>query len=769
MTTFLSKDRLFGRREKPLRCRVVKWYIAVLFSMSAPALAEDKFPRIFNYTHLIIQHIAVCGPVTLCDSSFLTSLNLPLRGYPQRTGCPKCNCKSSCLLQNSRYPCCPDFFFRYGAPFCRSVEATDNKINDYFFSLIDSCPAEADNKLIEECSKTRTPAERLLLPPVASRQHNVLFLNRYCADCHNISNVQSWSLFFECKNPIDFNYLSSYEEITETADKQGCSIAFRGTEGRVCAPEHPKDLISQCNVTGNWENYDFSIDSACRSTLNSVYKNVFKNVFCYMCNPPQLAPRHPPKVSHCQDEKSPLQTLCDFFPRMNTFSPYKNIFCLLCSDAPGEEYRVTNTFRRTADSTEVKHAITVNPIIVKQHYKRWETSKAVEFKTNSITNEVIPLSKTINITHVAIKSFAFSGLKLCNSRILSEDVMNLGSSCSCEIGCTRSCCVDHALIHHDVTSCINSDYPPGLNENGGVSVIDKCISSRANQYHAVHCDTRALDDTDLLHALPVTDSQNGRSYKNMFCFLCNVEKRTLNERSVRDLIQSRVSPWKLLVFCKEFVNPDYFPTLDDFIIILKSMKCKFNIKADPLTRLDKCDNREAEVSICNTTGLWVEEDIDIKRSCEETKHGSLSRTGPIGKYKNIFCQMCNPVATVADHIIDFCRMFTPFSEVEACKGLPYVQMSSRYRNHFCAICNNDDTSRSLGDKVSRHKSFLAPSDIEGDGEQTIVEIRYFRTMFALSVYDKHPPRRSERSCLADQQLNEFQVCTKLKFIYSLIT
>jgi hypothetical protein len=355
---------------------------------------------------------------------------------------------------------------------------------------------------------------------------------------------------------------------------------------------------------------------------------------------------------------------------------------MLCSDILIEAFTVSSTL---TDSMEIRNVVTIYPEIFEQYMysQNWNRNKTVSIKTNSITNDITSMKKTINVTHVAIKSFAFSGIKLCNSSILSDGIMDLGMPCSCEIGCTTSCCVDYALTYYDVTSCINTAYPPELIDFGGFVVIDKCFSSEANQYLSVQCNTSPSNFTDFLHTMPLTDTQNDVSYKNIFCFLCNVGTGTLNKTPVLDL---RVLPWKLFVVCREFINPDYFPILTEFIIMLKSLNCNF--KLNPSTYAKTCDRRKPEVSRCNTTGLWSDEDVDIKRSCEATKQGALPLTGPNGKYKNVFCHMCNPESEVAGDIISSCRISTPSTRKDACEKLPYVQMSSNYKNLFCAICND---------------------------------------------------------------------------------
>ncbi|XP_061195227.1 uncharacterized protein LOC133203465 [Saccostrea echinata] len=287
--------------DRCLPCLVAWSYVLVFYCLGKPDISEEKPFSSFNFSHLIIQYVSLCGVSALCDVSSLSFLNLSEIKIPQGTiqVCPRCSCEENCLT-NAENPCCPDLYFKTGVQFCRSIEVTNNRVNKYFYMLIESCPLETDQSLKENCSKIRKPSERLVLPLVSSTANNLLFWNKYCAICHNISSFQPWSLFFDCKEPTDFNYLSSYDDIVDTANRAGCSIAFLGN-GIECVVDDLNTLISKCNITGNWEIFDFSIDFACRSAFNMPYKNVFKNVFCYICNPSSVQQNSSLKVQDCAE------------------------------------------------------------------------------------------------------------------------------------------------------------------------------------------------------------------------------------------------------------------------------------------------------------------------------------------------------------------------------------------------------------------------------------------------------------------------------------
>jgi hypothetical protein len=62
-----------------------------------------------------------------------------------------------------------------------------------------------------------------------------------------------------------------------------------------------KNIISECNVTGRWDNYDEKISKACtksKDSENAVFRSIdptrlgdtylyFSSVYCYLCNEPK--------------------------------------------------------------------------------------------------------------------------------------------------------------------------------------------------------------------------------------------------------------------------------------------------------------------------------------------------------------------------------------------------------------------------------------------------------------------------------------------------
>ncbi|XP_061195419.1 uncharacterized protein LOC133203668 [Saccostrea echinata] len=705
------------------------------------SFASDDLHAI-DYNYLMMQYISVCGVTNLCDESLVTSFNLTDHEFLHTPLCPECSCDVNCF-KDSTIPCCPDLYFRYGVPQCRSVEIvynTERNMSNYY-TMLENCPPGTSTNLNEECTKERSPAEILVLPPVSSKDHDFIFWNKYCATCHNVSDIQPWSLYFQCKKNVDFNYLSSYEKIIDTANKSHCSVTFQG-HGQHCVPYDGQDLISSCNVTGTWQIYDSTIDKACRSSYNSTYNFVFKNVFCYLCNPPTSKQISGYKQKTCPDPMSPFGKLCSSFPSTSITFPYSNIFCLLCHE---NEIEFDTEIKIIDQTNEVKIQYSIK-IFPETFTKMMLLASAFDEQLHTRENYKTPEEVELNVTKLAIKNFAYSGGGLCSSEILNEDVKNIGSKCSCDASCFKDCCIDQAL-KNPITSCISTDFPPKYSEYGGYRIVDRCLGTTSDECHS--------NSKDLFQNVPLTSVKSGITYKNVFCQYCSSNSNSLLETTEH---------WGLNISCNQFINPDYFPSLQDFINSLKAAHC--NIRLLPHKSAKPCDRIKADVNLCNITGLWSTEDIDVRKACEELKPNRLPSIGPAKNsqksYKNIFCQMCNPVKQAPTEIIGHCYNST--NEIAnsqaleaACGKLPYVQMSSNYKNIFCEKCNGYKTENEAikaTDLDIMHS--LLPAVFNGDFRREHGKMPSYRTIFSLSSFDDDDDdnKGKEMTCFSDQHMDQ---------------
>ena len=112
-----------------------------------------------------------------------------------------CNCDSGCVLLND---CCPDFFQvcpdEVAMKSTNVMNFTLDSIIQYMsqeetFSAkiwwVDKCPSNADNVIEEKCTKL-TYSRFTIEEYIPAISNGIIFRNRYCALCHNQSDIEDY-------------------------------------------------------------------------------------------------------------------------------------------------------------------------------------------------------------------------------------------------------------------------------------------------------------------------------------------------------------------------------------------------------------------------------------------------------------------------------------------------------------------------------------------------------------------------------------------------
>ena len=201
------------------------------------------------------------------------------------------------------------------------------------------CPHVTDDDATILCSANYTadPATLFSLPPVTSLSTKLTYRNRFCAQCHNDTDIQPWSPIINCYNQtVDLNFLNSYDEIFTKADTNNCSIMYHelNDKSTKITCDSPVRTIGKCNITGTWQQYDADIEMACSLNMMSI-GYTHRNIFCQMCNPPEkMATDYKlitEKAWYTMAEGNPMLDACFQYDEIPMLHPYKNAFCYFLS------------------------------------------------------------------------------------------------------------------------------------------------------------------------------------------------------------------------------------------------------------------------------------------------------------------------------------------------------------------------------------------------------------------------------------------------------
>lgn len=691
---------------------------------------EENYKNI-NISHLSSMYIPVCGTKGLCSLSYAQQ-QLPF----VYSSCPDCSCDEFCIF--SKTPCCFQNFFQSTNVHCRDFSLRSSNWSDTqsFNFVVDVCPSDADKKLAHNCSREYSVMERMTDPPVADPETRISYNNRYCALCHGINRTENWKIEFHCLKQQDFNYISSYEEILSAAEVAECSVMHTSNFATKC--DIVDTVVTKCNVSGTWKDYDIEIEKACHSEYSNSYQ-MYKNVFCAMCNPP--VPSEDIQLESCAPNlENDMTTACfDQLETMLTY-PFKNLFCKHCMqdalpiDGLLLHYSARYLHNRSKPFEYKLHFIyMMHPIL--------EIIKSKRNKTDFKFPPPSPDNLQLNITNLISLSKAAFAEKKCDSNVFQSIRRRQDyASCSCHIGCTTSCCDD--LAFKQTLSCISDAFPPQETNNGGYYVLnkfpltDKAVSSL--------CTTQNTDG-DITLQIPVTHFYAGKyiSYRNVYCMVGNMlmSKLTISEFENEFLFNTH--PWTVISSCPKPVSVDW-SNANSFLQYTRKVNCTHSFH--PYEKSVVCEEKFVDIEKCNETGTWRSFDADVLNACENIegfRFPILYDNALNISYRNKFCKICNPQFIPHDQTsITECDVNWPVVDSDisnSCTLLPDVHVCSKFKNAACEICNGN-----LGCDIKYSKEKNPESFIDNDISPVI---KSYRSMFALSSFDSIQENPQECSML----------------------
>lgn len=204
-----------------------------------------------------------------------------------------CYCDSICVPYED---CCVDYGFKissshHGHQFeCVNVRPqfknSLSNAQDRYIKVVSSCPSSWKYAPISSNCLSNDG----LIPPVTDPSTNVTYKNIFCARCHGVTNVSSWSVTFLCPNSSQKNVTMSYSEL----QKNCMGINFLeppSSQIRECFYDEVISICPSYDVSSSYYNESVSFDlystwvNKCSSYQRLVVANyvVYKNEYCALC------------------------------------------------------------------------------------------------------------------------------------------------------------------------------------------------------------------------------------------------------------------------------------------------------------------------------------------------------------------------------------------------------------------------------------------------------------------------------------------------------
>lgn len=190
--------------------------------------------------------------------------------------------------------------------------------------------------------------------PVLDRNTGISYLNMFCYMCNKPPNRPSfelgepWDIEMFCDKFIDHRNFLTVNHYVKTIIETHCNVTYIPNSYNhktvMCKDSTYARYRGKCNSTGKWRVEDPEIKYACENVSflakniishNEVGRLAQKNAFCAICNPEYT--KGLLTISYCNyleggpilyDEQNVIG--CEFFPQIDFYSLYKNIFCKLC-------------------------------------------------------------------------------------------------------------------------------------------------------------------------------------------------------------------------------------------------------------------------------------------------------------------------------------------------------------------------------------------------------------------------------------------------------
>lgn len=676
-----------------MRCLRLLWYYLISVVTCSSRYNVNK-ANISNATELLYQYYLLCGPEYFCNPEKI-GFGFDSIKTRHTNVCQDCSCNRNCTQTGD---CCADVVFSIPLPVCLMPSVANSFLNKNSRKvyMINACPNGTENETLRiKCNTSDIifTTNHIEFPPVTSRQYKQTFKNKFCAECNGVYDYVAWSLSMDCQTLTDFNFFSTFDDVLDKAEKEGCNIGFDTVADDVleCKADFVEEIIfSHCNKTGTWTTYNSDIELACHSEYN-VTSGVYRNVYCLMCNPPMS---NGDIISSCNvtglwDKKvEPIEQACSLHAQSLNTVPYKNIFCFLCNrnsshSAPYYDVYVDNISEKLSiieklGSEEFIH----NYVFSSIEYNLGFYNKLIASNERAV-DPTMEHSVAMNLSKLLQYDFSVTGYyRYCRQDVVPYTFGNY--NCSCDSRCLFDpmieCCLDVVL-----ESSISCQMPYLATEGPSYYFIDGCSQSALPDVIQSRCRSPGEDIYSTLSVV----AEGNMPYRNFDCFLCNQNFKIF---SAQNLSRNKYLPWSISVQCGSDLNIRFHSTIFSIIAMATRNGCIIKVSTDRVNRYKTCERSgffgPAYIAKCNTTGYWAEYDSDIVWSCEQS-----SLVNPYEAYRNVFCFLCNPSVQTTSEPIQICTNDRGsqygLQLSHACHELPEVTSMFPMKNVFCHYCNSN--------------------------------------------------------------------------------
>lgn len=257
----------------------------VYFSCIVISIATNRLD-LSNLTILAAREEELCGQA---DSCAVTHTGLD-NTFTLQCSCDKNKCKlegNCCLSALDNLPSVEELRKTYPMT-CGLNTLLPTILTLDGVRLFRHCLSNMDRTIQSKCEQPHMFDDFYTKVPVIDINTLYSYQNKFCAKCNYVNNdaLLYWDVNLRCSEVEDL-IIADITTLVDDVNSNNCNLKYTipnipGTDTAFCST----GVISQCNETGVWKDYDPDIEAACLaySGLFTANKIKYRNVFCYHCN-----------------------------------------------------------------------------------------------------------------------------------------------------------------------------------------------------------------------------------------------------------------------------------------------------------------------------------------------------------------------------------------------------------------------------------------------------------------------------------------------------
>ncbi|XP_062592082.1 uncharacterized protein LOC134253571 [Saccostrea cucullata] len=637
--------------------KIVWEFLMILSATLSPSVGE----QIPDLTVAFQQYVSACTSSRLCSTRW--NVYPPLKSnVTLPAACPQCDCDKSCVFRGT---CCPDLLFSKKAiPKCVDVNVIGNGSVGYY--MVPSCNKQ------DSCSEQPFDV-KIKNTPVSSIETFYSYQTKEIAEKYeNPDSLRQWGVEFICNSSVDINFISDYSELLETVKEEDCRVMYTPSslvQVQKCSPT--VNTVSHCNKTGLWKMYDSGVDWACTNLVHQ--SGIFKNIFCRLCNPPRVPKSEVSLISVCnktglwRNFDKEIEVACTLGQKSHVTYPFKNIFCRTCntdSEKPVLYKEVKGIISEFNGELGYIYHVNMTGFADEEVTKLKQMFEA-DTLSQSYSNMIWRDGQWINKSKLVTQYQAITGGSKCDQSIVY--------SCVCDPSCfedlSKNCCVDF-LLQYTLDS-------PHFKYATNFLLQDLVAISSCNVTNVFT--SKCLNPSeDFLESFPVTDISENLHFRSVYCFLCNQKNLSDFAASMKNVV-----PWNITINSSEILDIQFYTSVMD-ITKTASLSKHDVILTPPIPHWPKRPESGLEKNTCNSTGRWRTLDTNISWACSsfylpfETYYNAFCKICNPSVVSPSRVQICNVTGKwdrLDDKIKSVCASFPEMSA-----SFPFKNMFCRFCN-----------------------------------------------------------------------------------------